>query len=273
MILNNRDYEAVVKYIKGRTGLILAESNVNQVRRFVEKKLSNDIVVSDYIKKLDSNIDEFYDIIEVYTINETYFFREEKYFKLLKEIILPEYLCSRTTLPIVWSSAASSGEEAVSLALLINNLWGIRSRGCSSIIASDIDMKTLGKLKDGLYSKSSLRTDGKCFHDLVLKNSTNNNGYYSINKDIRSMIKIKEINLIKDEYEKILGITPDIVLLCNVLIYMDTDTRNQVIDKMVKILPPGGYLILSSSNTAFVEHPELDLLNHRNCYYFKKRMG
>ncbi len=270
--MENKDYSKIFDYITVKTGLKAAESNERMIKRFIDRLLEK-WSVDEYILNMSRNPDLFFDLLEVFTINETYFFREEKYFKLFKNVLFPEYKEKHQYPPIIWSAATSSGEEAISLALLIKDTWGISCKGYKPVIASDIDVRTLNMLQKASYGKNSFRNDGAQFHPLIKENSSENNSIVTINREIIEMISVKLLNLILDDYEQILSGKPDIILICNVLIYMDLETRNKIIDKAVKVLKTGGYIVLSSSNIAFVEHPELELMHIENCYFFKKVAG
>ena len=267
---NKNHYQPIFDYIHLKTGLQLIESNEKAVKRYLDHQFLHQSPER-YLLELEHNTDALNSLIEIYTIHETYFFREEKYYKLLKEIILPKYKEQKSFPPMIWSAAASSGEEAVSAALFIKSLWGEKKISHSPIVATDIDLNTLNKLKKGVYKKISMRKDGEIFHELIKQNAVISSESITITPEVLSLIQIKQINLLKDLYFPVLQSYFDIIFICNVLIYFNSAMRNEIIQKAVDVLKEDGYLIVSSSNTAFIQHPNLELLNYNNAFYFKKR--
>ena len=267
-MITHRDFAVIFDYIKEKTAISIVESNCNAVRRFVHKKTDNIMSITNYINLIDRNRMEFDELVKVITINETYFFREEKYYKLLDEVIFPEFKL-KNIIPRIWSGAASTGEEPISLALLVQKHFGLDYID-EPIIATDIDILSMKNLEINSYSRNSVREDGEHFHSLIYNNSSINGNNISINKTVLDLIRTARLNLILDDFSKVLGRPPELICLCNVLIYMDSKDRESIIDKAVKVLAPNGYLLVSSSNTAFINHSELELVQKDNCFYFKK---
>ena len=85
------------------------------------------------------------------TTNETFFFREATQYDALKSTILPELLQERqmTRRISVWSAAASTGQEAYSLAMLLLEMglanWNI------SIVGTDLSDAVLQRARAGKY--------------------------------------------------------------------------------------------------------------------------
>ena len=267
-MISHNDFLKIFDYIKNRTEISIVESNINAVRRFVHKKSDGIMDISSYISLLASNPQEFQELLKVVTINETYFFREQKYYKLIDKVIFPEFKTLGIN-PTIWSGATSTGEEAISLALIYQKHFS-PVVGKTPIMATDIDVLSMDTIRLNRFPSSSIRSDGESFHQIIENNSSITNGFITFNRDILDIIETKRVNLIKDDFSKLLNRKPNLICLCNVLIYMDSAIRKSIIDRAVDILEYGGYLLLSSSNTAFVEHPELELLERDSCFYFKK---
>jgi len=91
--------------------------------------------------------------IDLLTTNETYFFREPKHFEFLeKEVLLK--LTNKKNFR-VWSAASSTGEEAYSIAMLLDDILGFNPW---EIFASDISSRVLKKAQQGHYLQH--RIDG-----------------------------------------------------------------------------------------------------------------
>lgn len=267
------DFKLINDSFFSKTGITIPDTNINAVKRFVYKQLSVKKSLKQYSAELRNNNQKFSEFVHVATIGETYFFREQKIFRLLENVILPKYKKKQFSPPLIWSAAASTGEEVISIALLINKFWPLKSIPTKCLIATDIDKLSTDRLLTNCYPKSSLRTDGAPFHYLVHDKSKELDGKIIIDDDIVQAIEIKENNLIMDDLTGLLDANVDVIFLCNVLIYMQKEVRDLIINKVVSVLDSGGYLIVSSSNTVFIEHPLLTLEQYENCFYFKKKEG
>ncbi|HYD71939.1 MAG TPA: CheR family methyltransferase, partial [Candidatus Binatia bacterium] len=86
--------------------------------------------------------------------SDTRFFRDRALFKRLREEIVPAALTRRGHERIrVWSAACSTGQEAYSLAMLIEE---IREQGLNpacEIVASDFSERLIEKARAGLYTQ------------------------------------------------------------------------------------------------------------------------
>ena len=272
-MIDLEDFNTIKEYIEDQTGVVIPESNINAVKRFLKDKIGTDnLTVKEYLSNISEDQHEFHKLIKVVTINETYFFREERYYKVLNDLIFPELKSESIAPPVVWSGAASTGEEAISLSLLINKFWNTTNHAYAPVIASDIDIHSMKKLEENLYTKNSVRDDGKIFHDLLMSNSSYKDDKLILNKNIIDSISTHKLNLITDDFATLFTKRPKVIFLCNVLIYMEPEIRNRIIDKAVDILDNGGYLFVSSSNTATVEHNELELICEHRSFYFKKKV-
>jgi len=264
-------YPILTGWLSHHTGLVVSAENEAAVRRFVNARLAqHGVALVDYLALLERDPDERRAFISEATIHETYFFREEKYFHLLDREILPAFHRINHRLPVFWSAAAATGEEAFSIALLLRKYWP--QINSMQIIASDIDANSLALISaGGPYSRNSFRSDGSSLHSLVHTSSTSTEDGVRFDPSLSILIQTREINLLRDDYQKMLPCRPDVIFLCNVLIYMDKVTRERVIAQAASVLAVDGYLFLSSANTALVNCPLLELQNSDRCYYFRRR--
>src|ERR1700761_2303867 len=98
----------------------------------------------------------FQDVVEAMTTNETLFFRDAVPFKILLEKLLPAVIEVRQKVRRLsfWSAAASSGQEAYSLAMLLVEAglteWKI------DILGTDLSDKVLTRAREGTYTQSEM---------------------------------------------------------------------------------------------------------------------
>ncbi|MFC1467639.1 CheR family methyltransferase [Verrucomicrobiota bacterium] len=95
------------------------------------------------------------------TIGETYFFRERKSLNAFKNHILPEVMRRRTKAGIqrikIWSAGCSTGEEAYTIAIILDELLSGSSAWHIDILATDLNPQSLKKAQSGIYTKWSFR--------------------------------------------------------------------------------------------------------------------
>ena len=180
--------------------------------------------------------------IDLLTTNETYFFREEKHFEFLQKTVFPQL--ERNPTVRIWSAACSSGEEAYTLAMLLQERFARRWK----ILASDISQRVLAIAAAGVYPEEAAEKIPKSYlAKYCLKGVRSQAGYLMVDKTLRDNMEFTQINLNQPLPET--GMF-DIIFLRNVLIYFNAETKRQVIAQLLKRLNSGGYFITSHSETA-----------------------
>ncbi|OQY36339.1 MAG: hypothetical protein B6229_10350 [Spirochaetaceae bacterium 4572_7] len=169
------------------------------------------------------------------TTNHTFFFRESAHFTYLVEEIKSKGISK----PIIWVAGSSSGEEVYTIAieLLENHLPNF------TIIASDIDLDMLVKVKKGEYSED--RVEGLT-EDILKKYFIYNKSrrVYKVKDLVKNHIRVKRLNFIENiTFEGQF----DYVFCRNVLIYFDRVSQRKVVINLLKNLKNNGRLFLGHS--------------------------
>lgn len=182
------------------------------------------------------------------TIGETYFFREPASFKALSDQILPDLISSRRGLHKslrIWSAACSTGEEVYSMAILLDQLIPDRADWNITLLATDINPRSLRRAAEGRYSEWSFRgTDP----DIRRTYFTPREGKWDIAPHIRRMVTFGYHNLAEDQYPSVHNNTNamDIIFCRNVLMYFSHERARQVVDHLHHSLIDGGWLVAAS---------------------------
>ncbi|MGE5343792.1 MAG: CheR family methyltransferase [Candidatus Omnitrophota bacterium] len=188
------------------------------------------------------------------TIGETYFFREKESFDILEKHIIPLLIktneMEKKSLRI-WCAACSTGEEAYSIAITLDEMKDRLKQWEISILATDINLKALKKAETGIYKEWSfrntlLRTKQKYF---IKKDKS-----YEILPHIKRMVHFDYLNLAEDVYPSLLNhtILLDIIFCRNVLMYFLPQKAKDVVRKLYRALKPGGWLIVSPTDSFHV---------------------
>ncbi|MDB4996388.1 MAG: Chemotaxis protein methyltransferase CheR, partial [Myxococcaceae bacterium] len=154
----------------------------------------------------------------------------------------------------VWSAACATGEEAVSLSLLLDEA-GIRDR--TKIVATDVSARAIAKAREGSYSSRSLRalppnnppaafTDllGKLTDATILRQGQR----AQVTRTVIDGIDYRQLNLLDDAAVAALG-TFDLVLCRNVLIYFADATVKRVVGTLSRALHDDARLIIGASES------------------------
>ena len=191
-------------------------------------------------------------LADALVVGETYFFRELDALRAgVAHAVLPAV--TKHGRARVWSAACATGEEAVSLSILLEEA-GIRDR--TEIIATDVSMRNLAKAREGSYSSRSLRAlppnAPPGFTDLLGKLSdvriVREGQRAQVARSVIAGIDYRQLNLLDDGAVAALG-TFDLVLCRNVLIYFADATVKRVVGSLSRSLGDEARLIIGASES------------------------
>ncbi|ADJ27094.1 CheR family methyltransferase [Nitrosococcus watsonii] len=222
-----------------------------------------------YLKSLHKNSMEWRVLIDSLTVNETRFFRDPDSLSLIEKFLLSnQYSLSKTQHSIhAWSVACATGEEAYSLAIIIDKNTRANKNIFFGITATDISHSALTTGKQGIYHKSRLtnipsylRT--KYFIPL-------DDDFYQTKLMVRNRVCFSRLNVLQAKNAP-LG-KMNIIVCQNFLIYFNLDKHSLILDTLVTHLAPGGLLILSISDVFNWAHPALEKINHENTLAYRRK--
>ena len=185
-------------------------------------------------------------VIEAMTTNETQWFRDGYPFRVLKEHILPAYVKQNQRSVRVWSAACSSGQEAYSISMTVDE-FNQTGRGSidAEIVGTDIAPRMIEAARQGRYRASVARRglnaerQQRYFREL-------GDDVWEVRPEIKRRATFKLHNLL-DSYASLGRF--DIIFCRNVLIYFSTDSRRDIIHRMAQSVRPGGWLIIGASES------------------------
>ncbi len=245
-VLERHEFLWIKEYLYKRAGITLNDSKHALVCGRLEKRLRHHgfSTYSEYFRLLDKPgfEQETSMAIDLLTTNETYFFREPKHFDFLTAHFFPRHPAGRQLR--FWSAASSSGEEAYSLAMLAAEFSKTQQW---EIIGTDISFRILETARCGLYPLSAAeKIPRSLLKKYCLKGSGEYDGYFLIDSTLRNRVKFMHANL-NDKLPNLGRF--EVIFLRNVMIYFDMPTKQRLVDRIQRYLRPGGYLIISHSET------------------------
>ena len=184
------------------------------------------------------------------TVGETYFFRERKAFDALAAHILPELLRRRRGREQrlrLWSAACSTGEEAYSLAILVQQLLPDWRDWEVTILATDINERSLQKAVAGVYGEWSFRESPSEFKERYFIRASD--GRFTVAPEIRECVRFAHMNLAQDGFSSstINTGSMDIIFCRNVLIYFTPAHARKLVENLRRSLVDEGWLVVSPS--------------------------
>jgi chemotaxis protein methyltransferase CheR len=208
------------------------------------------------------------------TVGETYFFRDPAIFEALKTRILPELIRAPRGAERrlrIWCAGCGSGEEPYSMAIVLTEMLADLADWQLTILATDINSRSLRKAAQGVYTEWSFRGVPPWIKEQYF--TTERAGHYTILPAIKTMVAFAYHNLVADNYPSLLNNTNamDIVLCRNVLMYFTPEWARSVVQNLHRSLVDGGWLIVSPSEGSVVSPPAFVPVQFPEGILYKKR--
>jgi two-component system, chemotaxis family, CheB/CheR fusion protein len=255
--------------LRTKTGHDFSHYKQNTLLRRIERRMKVCLVDSleGYIDRLQRHPDEVEALFQDMLINVTHFFRDPEAFRaLVEKSIQPLILMKHATQdPFrVWVAGCSSGEEAYSIAISIQEQIETLKANCKvQIYATDIDSKAIDAARKGIYSDSSLEYVSaerlqRFFNPL--------DQGYQIKKGIRDMVVFSTQNLISDPpFSKM-----DLICCRNVLIYLEHELQSQLFLQFHYAMNPDGFLFLGNSESLGSSNDLFGVVDRKHRIYRRK---
>ena len=201
----------------------------------------------DYLHVLEAKPEEVRDFIDLVTTNETSFFRTPRIWEYFAGQFLPRWFETHGSTPLrVWSAAASSGEEAYTVAMLCEEFRERHPAFRYRILATDIGDAILRKAAVARYQGRSIEGLGQTHPDLLGKYFSAADDGFVAAPALRANVTFRKHNL--HEAARDIG-TMDVTLLRNVLIYFDAAGQQVVLENVRRAMAPDGVLIVGESES------------------------
>jgi chemotaxis protein methyltransferase CheR len=183
------------------------------------------------------------------TTNETYMFREYEQLQAFANYCLPEVLSAKQergnrTLRI-WSAGCSSGEEAYTLAMILQEVFPQAQSWDCEIVATDIDENMMRKVVAARYGYRSVN---EVPSEYLEKYLIRDGEEYVVRRRTAALVQCFHLNL-HDRMAMRAMRGFDFIFCRNVLIYFDDLSRKAVVDHFYNALNPGGYVFLGHSES------------------------
>lgn len=238
------ELEDLKKRIMIYTGMDLNYYNPNMLRRRLKSLLAKKGVktIDEYWQLIRKDYNELRRFLDYVTINVTQFYRDPRKFQHFQESILPVILHNNPE-PKIWSCACSSGEEAYTLAIILEELLVSEN---VKIDATDVDSVAIKAAIDGVYKESSIIN----VSDRLLNKYFKKEGdLYRVKNVLKERVEVKFFNLISDNYKRSYY---DLIVCRNVIIHFARNMKDTLFTNFNASLKTGGFLFLGSSEKILI---------------------
>jgi chemotaxis protein methyltransferase CheR len=183
-------------------------------------------------------------LAEAITTHHTFFMREADHFSFYEKEVLPYLEKSIRDGDVrTWCAASSTGEEAYTLAMMLEDHFGSMPGWETTLLATDLSKDVLEIGKNGVYSAESVKTLPALWQNSYFQRTID--GKYQVVDKLRQKVLFRRFNLMTPVFP---FKRPFHVIFCrNVMIYFDTPTRDNLVRKFAEFLEPGGYLFIGHS--------------------------
>jgi chemotaxis protein methyltransferase CheR len=234
------------RFIFDAAGITLSASKKELVMGRLGKRLAAHKLetFTEYFRLLESgeHPGEVQMAVDLLTTNETYFFREMKHFDFLRSQLAQAR--ERSQSYRVWSAASSSGEEAYSIAMVLQD---VLATAPWEVLGTDISTKVLTGATRALYTMERARhIPAPYLRRFCLKGEGAYAGTLLIERALRSRVQFRQLNL--NEALPNVG-RFDFIFLRNVMIYFSDETKRQVVARLVTALKPGAHFCVGHSES------------------------
>jgi chemotaxis protein methyltransferase CheR len=248
MSLSRSDFEFVAALVRREASIVLAPGKeyLVEARLIPVARQVGAGGVAEFLADLQRRTNPVNQrkIVDALTTNETSWFRDREPFNALTAVVLPDLVKARAATRKVrlWSAASSSGQEAFSLAITLQE--NLPPGWSYEIMGSDISTEMVKRAETAQYSQVEVNR-GLPASQLV-QYFERSGAHWQITPSLRRNVSFKLMNLTAP-----LPSMPqfDIIFLRNVLIYFDVATKKTVLRNVARLLRPDGWMFLGAAET------------------------
>ncbi len=249
--ISTTEYNDFRVFLEKACGIVLGD-NKQYLLTSRLNRLMNDQGIDSFellIKKIKINRQLRDQILDAMTTNETSWFRDRYPFEILKQDVFPHITSQRASQMRIWSAASSTGQEAYSISMTIQEYLMSRPGALPSrieIVGTDISTTVVAEAKKGCYDSLSMARGLSPERKKRFFKPLPGGESWELREDLRKRVTFRELNLMSSYAS--LG-KFDVVFCRNVLIYFSAELKREILEKIAGVLKPDGYLFLGGSES------------------------
>jgi len=197
------------------------------------------------IVETDLSGSELTTLLDAVSTNVTFFYREPSHFDFLNQR-LKEWRARGKKRARIWCAASSSGQEPYTLAICAREMLDLKVTDLK-ILATDLSTKVLRQALRGVYPRIEIEKVPSIIAKKYFYESDEEPGHVEVSDDLRSLLTFRQLNLVHHPFP--MNGPFDFIFCRNVMIYFDITVRQAIVNEFARLIPIGGYLILSHSES------------------------
>jgi two-component system CheB/CheR fusion protein len=235
--------------LRAQTGHDFSQYKEGTLMRRIERRMSLHQFEDpeEYLQYVRENVSEAEGLFRDLLIGVTNFFRDSEAYEAFRQKVLPRLFERKQVDETirVWVCGCSTGEEAYSIAILLQeHLDGLKRAMRIQVFATDIDREAIEHARAGVYP-ASIAADVSAERLARYFVFDQENGTYRVQKAIRDLLVFSEQDVIRDPpFSKL-----DVVCCRNLLIYLKADLQKRLMLLFHYALQNDGVLFLGTSET------------------------
>ncbi|MBP9147652.1 MAG: PAS domain-containing protein [Rhodoferax sp.] len=248
VLINEGALKKIFVLLRTRTGHDFSQYKPSTVHRRIERRMSvhQIALIDDYVRYLQREPEEIEALFRDLLIGVTNFFRDPEAFEALEEQVIPLLFARKSTVGgvvRVWVAGCSTGEEAYSLAILLQErMEALQQSYTVQVFATDLDSRAIAIARAGLYPLG-IAADVTPLRLARFFTPEPDAQGYRVHKGIRDMLVFSEQDLTRDPPFSRL----DLISCRNLLIYLNADLQKRLMPLFHYALNPQGFLFLGTS--------------------------
>lgn len=249
--IKDQEFRQFADFIQAHYGILFKAEKKTMIAGRLAQVLSsmNFDSLSDYMKYVTSDKTgrAASEMLDKITTNHTFFMREPSHFYYFRDKVLPYLTATVKDKDFrIWSAACSSGEEPYTLAMIIDEFFGMNKAAWDAkILATDISSNVLSIAKAGVYSKEKISALPENWKQRYFKKQEG--GSYILSEKIRNEVIFSNINLMDSVFP--FRKRMHVIFCRNVMIYFDNETKEKLAERLYDITEPGGFLFIGHSES------------------------
>ncbi|MEQ8895994.1 MAG: protein-glutamate O-methyltransferase CheR [Roseovarius sp.] len=255
--MSDGDFAKLRAIVYSQTGISIGDSRRSLLVTRLRPRL-RDLGLPDYrayITRLSKDPEERQELTNRVTTNETYFYRTPRVWTYFNDVFVPDFTGRVQNRPMrVWSAASSTGEEAYTTGVFLEEVRNRSERFDYAILGTDISSRVLDVATTGLYKGRPVARFRQEQPDLFDRHMTGSDeGGWKVGAKIKSRVRFRQHSLL----------TPlrntaqfDAIFLRNVLIYFTAADQEAILKHARAVLHPDGVLFIGESES--LKHIDTD---------------
>jgi chemotaxis protein methyltransferase CheR len=254
--ISSKDFDRLRSLIHSESGIHLSAEKKTMLeirlrRRLHALNISSYSEYCTYLFAPATRNRELVHLIDSVTTNKTDFFREPDHFdylisKALPNLDLQQGAGARKSL--IWSAGCSTGEEPYTLAMVLSEYAQEHPAFRYSLLATDICTTVLERARSAIFKSEVIRPVPKPLREKYLMRSRDRDSdLVRVVPELRSKIEFRRLNFMDADF--CLPEPPEIIFCRNVIIYFDRPTQIRLLQKLMRLLAPGGFFFAGHSES------------------------